>query len=208
MQQLTIDNYKYQEIPQEEVYSRYEIPDSPVPIAGIDLDRTYYVWDEHYYPIPTPTSVPTAVSVTLAQTSGTATATSATEHGYIPGQIVTIAGANQSGYNGAMEILTVPTTLTFTFTVDSGTVSPGTGTITACERNIEIWYWEYPSYPSSTTSSIIVPDEYLDLLVAYAEGRYWSTAHKRSKSSDAFLEFETRLNDMRRENTRKKFYAI
>lgn len=68
-------------------------------------------------------------SVTLAQTDGTATATSAQAHGYSVGDYVRISGANQAGYNGRFRILTVPSTTTFTFAVAASTVSPATGTI-------------------------------------------------------------------------------
>lgn len=206
MNQFTVDNYRYTQIPQIDVYPRYEVPNAPVPIKGIDLDRTFYIYNSQIRPIPIPDTAPTAVTITITQTGGTATATSTTAHGYNAGDYITVAGAGQSGYNGTIEILTVPTTLTFTYAVDSGTVSPATGTITATWRNVEMWYYEYPNYPTGSSSGIVVPDEYIDMLVAYAEGRYWSTAHKRGKSADAFTEFETRLNDMKKENTRKKFY--
>ena len=64
----------------------------------------------------------------LSQSAGTATAT-CNGHGYSPGDVVLIAGANQAGYNGCKTILTAGAN-DFTFAVDSGTVSPATGTIT------------------------------------------------------------------------------
>jgi hypothetical protein len=208
-QQLKIDNYKYTQYPQEDIYEKFELPNSPVPIQSIDIEYAFYVWANEYYPIPIPGSAPTSFSVSsLTRSSTTATATTSSAHGLIAGDHATIAGATPSGYNGDQEILTVPSTTTFTFTASSSLTTPATGTITATERNIKQWYWEYPDLPTGTTSSIVVPDEYLDMIVAYAEGRYWSMAHKRGKASDAFMEFETRLNDMRAENTRKKFYAI
>lgn len=65
----------------------------------------------------------------LTQTSGTATATK-TAHGFADGDPVLIAGANQAGYNGTFNITYVDAN-TFTYTVDSATVSPATGTVTA-----------------------------------------------------------------------------
>ena len=67
----------------------------------------------------------------LTQTSGIATATFATEHELAPGIETTIAGANETEYNVTVTILTVPTSTTFTYSVDSGASSPATGTITA-----------------------------------------------------------------------------
>ena len=72
------------------------------------------------------------VSVTgITQTAGTATVTYGAAHGLAVGDLITIIGADQAGYNGEHEVLTVPLTTTATIAVDSGTVSPATGTITA-----------------------------------------------------------------------------
>ena len=65
----------------------------------------------------------------LTQSGGTATATKVA-HGYLDGDPVTIAGANQAGYNGTFNITLVDAN-TFTYAVDSATVSPATGTITS-----------------------------------------------------------------------------
>lgn len=65
-------------------------------------------------------------AVTITQAAGVATVTLA-GHGYSVGSQVTISGATQEGYNvGAATILSVGTD-TFTYSVDSGTVSPATG---------------------------------------------------------------------------------
>lgn len=69
-------------------------------------------------------------SVTIAQTGGTATVTHSA-HGFSVGQQVEIEGADQNNYNRIKTILTTPTANSYTFAVDSGTVSPATGTITA-----------------------------------------------------------------------------
>jgi hypothetical protein len=65
----------------------------------------------------------------LTQSNGIATAT-VTSHGYSDGDPVTIAGANQAGYNGLKNISYVDAN-TFTFEVDAATVTPATGTITS-----------------------------------------------------------------------------
>lgn len=72
----------------------------------------------------------TAVTVaSLTQTAGTATATVTAGHGLTNLQMVTIAGATQTGYNGSFTATVVSATV-FTFPVSSGTVSPATGTPT------------------------------------------------------------------------------
>jgi hypothetical protein len=63
----------------------------------------------------------------ITQTTGTATATTPTPHGYTAGQVVRIYGSDQAGYNADFLIASVPTTTTFTFAVPTGTVTPSTG---------------------------------------------------------------------------------
>lgn len=71
-----------------------------------------------------------SVSITtLTRVGTTATATSVA-HGFVTGQSVTIAGANEASYNGTYTI-TVTGDDTFTFTVAGSPATPATGTITA-----------------------------------------------------------------------------
>ena len=208
IQQLKIDDYKYKEIEQSDVYGQYESVLGPVPILSSFQDRAFYQWDDQYYPIPIPDAAPTAISVSTLTSSGTtATCTTTDDHGWQSDDYVTIAGATPSAYNGTFQI-TKTGADTFTYTLASDPADTTTGTITATKNNIEIWYWETPSLPTATTDPIVVPDDYLDMIVAYAEGRYWSTAHKRGKAADAFAEFESLFQRMKDENERRKFLAI
>lgn len=201
--QIKVDGYKYEEIPQAEVHEKFEKPSSVVPILPGLLDRRFYLFADRVWFIPTPADTPASTTITLTGSGTTATAT-ATDHGYKENEVVVVAGATPSGYNGTFRILTV-TANTFTYTIASGLATPATGTITAKKNNILMWYYEMPTEPTGTGSTIEVPDEYIDLLEAYAEGRYWSYAHKRGKAADAFTEFTSRLNDLKKENFRRKF---
>jgi hypothetical protein len=52
-----------------------------------------------------------------------------TAHGFVPGQVVTIAGFSPSGYNGTFTIVTVPTSATFTVAnATTGTATPTSAT--------------------------------------------------------------------------------
>jgi hypothetical protein len=205
--QIKVDDYKYESVIDEEVYRKFEMPSSPVPILPAYMARSWFDMDNKFWLVPIPSAAPTSYTVGLVQSSGTATATSTTAHGFSRGYNVTIAGADQTEYNGSFEILTVPSTTTFTFSVDSTATSPATGTITAVRKNIEVWYYKKPTEPTSDSSSIVLPDEYMGILVAYGEGRYWSAAHKRAKAADAFLEYETLIDKMKNENIRRKFQS-
>lgn len=75
------------------------------------------------------------VNKTLGANELTSSGTTATvtwnSHGFIKGEDVTIAGANQSAYNGTFEITAILNANTFTVTLLSAPgVSPATGTIT------------------------------------------------------------------------------
>lgn len=70
------------------------------------------------------------LSITGITRSGTtATATTAVAHGLVAGDVARVSGADQAGYNGDVTLLDAPTTTTFTYAVDSGTVTPATGTV-------------------------------------------------------------------------------
>ena len=208
--QLKVDDYRYDEIPQEEVYEKFELPNSPVPILPAFMARSFYIYDDSMWLIPVPSSAPSAV--TLNAVSGVV-ATSVvtvteTDHGFSSGDYLTIAGASDSAYNGTFRVKTVADDDTFTYVTTStiSSTSPS-GTITATENNIILHYYEYPTAPSSDSSSIILPDQFLNILVAYAEGRYWSLALKRAKAADAFAEYETLVEKLRREDFRRQMLA-
>lgn len=202
---LKVDNYEYDGMEIQEVYEKYELPLTPVPILSSMQERRYYDLDEQIWLIPIPSSVPSAVSISsITQTSGVATVTTATVHGYLRNDYVTVAGADQTGYNIKGIILSVPSTTTFTYAVASGTTSPATGTMTVTKDNIEFIYYESPTEPSASSSSIYIPDSFSSMATAYAEGRYWSTAHKRAKSADAFIEYDTWINKLNQEDWRKR----
>lgn len=62
------------------------------------------------------------------QTSGTATLTFGSAHGYQVNDVIALSGANESAWNNEFRVLTVATN-TLTFAIDSGTTSPATGTL-------------------------------------------------------------------------------
>jgi hypothetical protein len=68
----------------------------------------------------------------ISASGTTATLTSATAHGLLPGASITIAGATPSAYNGTFTVLTAPssTTLTFTTLTAPGGVATVVGTYT------------------------------------------------------------------------------
>ena len=62
------------------------------------------------------------------QTSGTATLSFSASHGYAPGDVIALSGANESAWNDEFLVLTT-TTNSLTFAIGAGTTSPATGTL-------------------------------------------------------------------------------
>lgn len=205
IKEVRIDNYKYEYVPFSDVYERVLNTNKPVPILPSFQKRIFWIYNDEINFAPVTDSSPSSISVTSITRSGTtATVTTGSSHGFVQGQVVTISGGNETDYNGKKEIITVPTDTTFTYSVSNSTTTPATGTITATLNNLEIFYYNYPELPTSETSSIVLPDNYINILVSYAEGRYWSSAHKRAKASDGFLEYENLIADLERENFRRQ----
>jgi len=79
---------------------------------------------------------------TLTADAGVATATVSTGHGYVPGQIVLIEGADQPEYNGEVRVVATTTT-TFTYAITGTPVSPATST-TSLTAKVAPLGWEKP----------------------------------------------------------------
>ena len=88
------------------------------------LFSDYYVYASPYKQLVSDTSVAATVSVsTITEDSGTATATTSTNHLLRTGDTVVISGADQSAYNASF-VVTVTGNTTFTFSI-----APGTGAV-------------------------------------------------------------------------------
>lgn len=209
IEQLKINDYEHRKVAFDQVYDKYENPLAPVAmLPRYKMAKTFYNRNGNYYPLPMPTT-PTTFSISgITRSSTTATATTTTAHGFKRGDHITVAGAVETDYNGEFEIQSAPTTTTFTYTVANSPTTPATGTITVYRLNMEIWGYDDFATELSTmseSSSILIPDNYSDLLVSYAEGRFWSVAHKRGKASDAFSEHTDWKDNMDKDHTRRKF---
>lgn len=201
-----VDGYKYEKITPEDI-DEHRTALSPVQMLSSSFKYAYYKIGDDLFLIPTPTTAPTAQSVTSITSSATTCTVTLTAHGYATNDWVTIAGANEAAYNGKFQI-TLLTADTFKYTSNSTpSATPATGTITATKDNIEIWGYEEPTLPTTDASGIVIPDKYISGIVSYAEARFWSSAHKRGKAADAFTEFENVIEDMIKEDTRRSFLS-
>jgi hypothetical protein len=193
-------------IADSDAFSTYNYP--PLYYQYRSIVQKFYVYGESdLHLLPLPSTTPSALSVdSITQTGGVATVTTDDEHELQANDYVLIAGADQSDYNGTFRVLTAPTSTTFTITVESTATSPATGTITATWKNIVYRYWQYPTALTAATDTVIIPDQYADILVAYAYGRYGYVDDSRANSADGFEEYNNILKDMKREQNRKEHW--
>jgi hypothetical protein len=193
-------------IADSDAFSTYNYP--PLYYQYRSIVQKFYVYGESdLHLLPLPSTTPSALSVdSITQTGGVATVTTDDEHELQANDYVLIAGADQSDYNGTFRVLTAPTSTTFTVTVESTATSPATGTITATWKNIVYRYWQYPTALTAATDTVIIPDQYADILVAYAYGRYGYVDDSRANSADGFEEYNNILKDMKREQNRKEHW--
>jgi hypothetical protein len=102
------------------VLTEYTVTDAETPPVAISGARVFLETSDNTGPLPF------EEAVTITQTAGTATVTH-TGHGIPDATNVVIRGADQNGYN-KVGVITVTSANEYTYAVDSGTVSPSTGT--------------------------------------------------------------------------------
>lgn len=129
----------------------------------IPLGSTFQSTDSYTYDSTASATIAnTTISVsTLTRSGTTATATTASNHSLASGISVTIAGANETDYNGTYTI-TVTGLDTFTYTVAGSPASPATGTVTAEHNTASIAllsddYGQDVNLDSGAPVSITVP---------------------------------------------------
>lgn len=66
-----------------------------------------------------------------------------------------------------------------------------------------IKYYKRTTKATSDADTFLIPDEYLEALVAYAEARYWESITQQTKAVVPFQEFEEIVKEMEREEGRR-----
>jgi hypothetical protein len=206
MIEVRVDRKIVQPINNAKIYSGYDYPPLNYEYDTL-IDRWWIYGDNELHLLPIPQSAPTTFTLTsLTRTGSVATGTT-TAHGLKVNDYITIAGAVETDYNGTFRVTSVTDT-TFTYNVENTPTTPATGTITMQQRNCVYRYWRQHTDFTSTTDVTIVPDRYSDIIVAYALARKLSgpIEDERGSMSDAMEEYNSILEDMKKENNRKKFY--
>ena len=166
-------------------------------------NKYYYIFNDEIHLLPSPSSTPSAISVTSITVSGTtAIVVTTVAHGLSNNDYVQIAGSSENECNGSKRVLVTNST-TFTYVVVSGTSSP-TGTITATKNNLVIkyYYWSDVSF-SATTDEISIPERYKDALSAYVFGRLAQLEGEKGDARDGFEEYTQITEEINKENMRR-----
>lgn len=205
--EIRVDGIVRYPLPANQAFDFYQYP--PLAFAyKYDYDnKYYYIFGNELHLLPFPDSSPSAISVSTLTSSGTtATCTTATAHGLSNNEFVVIAGAVETAYNGTFKV-TVTSTTQFTYTLASTTTSPATGTITATKNNIIIRYYFYPTALTSTSDTVVIPDQYTEALVAYVWARLAHLDGERGTAEDGFNEFNEIVGEIKKENMRRNVWG-
>lgn len=154
--------------------------------------------------IPPTTSVPTSISVSGITRSGlTVTVTTGSDHGYVVDDWVTVAGADQTDYNGEQRIYSVPSTTTFTFITTATPVTPATGTMTVIKRDVVYNFYKLPTTLTALADVLLIPDLFFESFVAYVKARVDLRDSERGSAGDGFDEFNELIQDLDVENNKR-----
>jgi hypothetical protein len=171
---------------------------------------SYYIFGEReLHIIPVTTSPPESQSISgITRSGSTVTVTTSAEHGYIVDDFVTIAGADQTDYNGAQQIYSVPSTTTFTFITTATPTTPATGTMTVIKRDIVYSFYKMPDRLTALTDTLLIPDLFFEGFVAYVKARLDLRDSERGSAADGFDEFNDIVEDMNVENNKRLFSNV
>ena len=166
---------------------------------------SYYIYGEKELRIVPPTSdTPVAKSVSSITRSGSlVTVTTSTDHGLTVDDFITIAGADQTDYNGVFRLYSTPSETTFTFVITTTPVTPATGTITITENNGVYNFYKLPTKVTATTDTMLIPELFMEAFVAYVKARIDLRDSERGSAGDGFDEFNELIEDLDIENNKR-----
>ena len=73
--------------------------------------------------------------------------------------------------------------------------------------NLQLRYYYWPTALTTTSDTVIIPDQYTEALVAYAFARLAHLRGKRGDASDGFEEFNELVREMNKENMRRNVWG-
>jgi hypothetical protein len=105
-------------------------------IGGVATNTFTYTISTSTAPSPATGTITAVKAVTSISRSSTTATVTLTGHGYAAGNWVVISGAAEADYNGAFQILAVPSSSTFTYAIASTAASSASGTISVTRAGL------------------------------------------------------------------------
>lgn len=173
---------------------------------GFGGTNRYFVFAGKLHLVPKTSANAAALSVTSITRSGQIATVVCATHGFQNEDVITIAGAGETEYNGDFTI-TVVDENTFTITVTGTPSTPATGTITALKKAITIKYYRKATKLTANTDTVVIPDEFASALDAWAYGRICQIDDERGSAADGFDEFEEIIKQMMVEENKIQFWG-
>jgi len=205
MIEVRVDNALRVPITDFQAHNEYNYPSKSLNYINYYKDKNYYLDGSDLVFLPAIFTAPTPLSTSISSVDTLATATTPI-HGLQNDDYVTISGCNESVYNGQFPIIVTGTT-TFTFVIPTATTGSATGTPITTPNNIRCRYYCYPNKITSLTDTVLIPDEYTDILTAYVCGRLSQLDGEKGDAADYFAEFEEIKMELNKENLRRGIYG-
>jgi hypothetical protein len=205
MLEVRVDNIVRPPLANFQAHNEYNYPSRSISYINYYQDRNYYLDGNEMVFLPAISETPASLSLAITSVGTLATVVSITEHGMQTDDYITISGANESQLNGKFRVTVIDST-SFYITVSTFTGS-GTGTIVGQVNNIRYRYFAHPSTITATTDTVLIPDIYTDILVAYVCGRLSQLDGEKGDATDFFAEFEEIKMEINKENLRRGFYG-
>lgn len=210
---VRINNLLVHPITQHEKSVTYNSNFTGIPLvpSSSSYSTSYYVYGEReLHIVPTSSSVaPSSVSISgITRSSTLVTVTTSTEHGYQVDDFVTISGANETDYNGAQRIYSVPSSTTYTFITSATPTTPATGTMTCIKRDIVYNFYKLPTRITALTDTLLIPDLFFEGFVSYVKARIDLRDSERGSASDGFDEFNDIVEALNVENNKRMFFNV
>lgn len=206
MIEVRVNGVLYTPMPLKEAFGGYEYPQNIYNVPYGQGSNRYFVFANQLHLLPKTTANAAALPVTSITLSGQVATVVCTSHGFQNEDVISIAGAVETAYNGDFTI-TVVDENTFTITVTGSPSSPATGTITAQKKAIRIKYYRKATKLTASTDTVVIPDEYASAIDAFAYGRINQIDDERGSAADGFDEFEEIIKQMTIEQNKIEFWG-
>lgn len=206
MIEIRVNNIVRQPIANFQAHNEYSYPSRSISYINYYLNKNYYLEGNDITFLPAINETPSTLSLNITSVGNLATVVSGTEHGMQNDDYITISGANESQLNGQFKVIVTNST-SFYITLSTTFTGSGSGSIIGQVNNIKYRYFAHPTTITSNTNTVLIPDSYTDILVAYVCGRLSQLDGEKGDAADYFAEFEEIKLELNKENLRRGFYG-